>query len=112
LTRKPKQRFADPGQLALFGAADERPLARVPAAMVTPARAKPRRTRPQIVERPAVLTPKEAALYLNVSVSTLKNWRALGIGPRWRRRGARLVSYFPADLDAFLREQGGQIRNR
>jgi excisionase family DNA binding protein len=50
-----------------------------------------------------VLTPREAAAYLKVAVSTLKSWRAKKLGPAWRRRGARLVCYFPADLDAFLR---------
>jgi DNA-binding transcriptional regulator YiaG len=52
--------------------------------------------------RPVVLSPSEAAQYLGVSVSTLKNWRAKNIGPRWVMRGARLVAYRPADLDRFL----------
>jgi DNA-binding transcriptional regulator YiaG len=49
-----------------------------------------------------VLNPYEAAQYLGVSVSTLKNWRAKSIGPKWTMRGARLVAYRPADLEKFL----------
>jgi DNA-binding transcriptional regulator YiaG len=49
-----------------------------------------------------VLGPSEAAQYLGVSVSTLKNWRAKNIGPKWTLRGARLVAYRPADLEKFL----------
>ena len=53
-------------------------------------------------ERAVVLSAKEAAQYLGVSVSTLKNWRAKKIGPKSTRRGARLVAYRPADLEKFL----------
>ncbi|NJO35895.1 MAG: helix-turn-helix domain-containing protein [Rhodospirillales bacterium] len=53
-------------------------------------------------ERPVVFSPREAAQYLGVSVSTLKLWRAQKIGPRWSKRGARLIAYRPADLEQFL----------
>lgn len=53
-------------------------------------------------ERPVVFSPREAAQYLGVSVSTLKLWRAQKIGPKWTKRGARLIGYRPADLEQFL----------
>lgn len=101
-TRKksPKKCWSDPGQLGLFDAIETRARARASSAK-TP---KAMRLKAALVERPTVLTPREAARYINVSESTLKNWRAKKIGPAWRKRGARLIAYFPADLDAFLRE--------
>jgi hypothetical protein len=95
-TRKPR---GDPGQLNLFDAPEQRARAK-PAA---PLRMRAKRAVPAAIERPKILTPREAAAYLNVAVSTLKSWRAKKIGPVWRRRGARLIFYFPEDLDAFLR---------
>ncbi|HCK84782.1 MAG TPA: hypothetical protein DHW63_09785 [Hyphomonadaceae bacterium] len=105
-TRKksPKKRWTDPGQLGLFDAAETRPSARAAARTASTKAPKAKRSRATQVDRAIVLTPREAALYLNVSGSTLKNWRAKNIGPAWRKRGARLIAYFPADLDAFLRE--------
>lgn len=101
-TRGPRsrKRRADPGQLNLFDVPGEasapRPLASAPF------RARSKRANREI-GAPRILTPQEAAQYLNVAVSTLKSWRAKKIGPAWRRRGARLVFYFQEDLDAFLR---------
>ena len=98
-----RKRRGDPGQLNLFDA-PERKAAPKPAA---PLRVKTKRVLAPRVERPVVLSPRDAAAYLNVAVSTLKSWRAKNIGPSWRRRGARLICYFPADLDAFL-ERGAR----
>lgn len=96
--------WRDPGQLGLFE--DRAP----PAAAALKTRAQKAAPIPSAAPvRSAVLSPREAAAYLNVSVSTLKAWRAQKIGPAWRRRGARLISYFPADLDAFL---AGGARNQ
>ncbi len=103
--KSPRKRWSDPGQLGLFDAAEQRPPARAAARAASTKAPKGKRSRAAPVERPAVLTPREAALYLNVSESTLKNWRAKDIGPAWRNRGARLIAYFPADLDLFLREK-------
>lgn len=57
------------------------------------------------VKRIRAVTPsrRKTSIYLGVAVSTLKSWRAKKIGPNWTHRGARLVCYFPEDLDAFLR---------
>ena len=92
---------ADPRQMGLFDAL-------APAASRAPAAAKSsKRTAAKVraagVEaRAAVLSAAEAAQYLGVSVSTLKNWRAKKIGPLWVMRGARLIAYRPADLERFL----------
>lgn len=96
-----RKRRADPGQLNLFEAPGERaPTGPKPAA---PQRLKTKRITAASIERPVILSPREAATYLGVAVSTLKSWRAKKIGPPWTRRGGRLVCYFPADLDTFLR---------
>jgi excisionase family DNA binding protein len=49
------------------------------------------------------LTPAEVAERLRVSVKTLERWRADGGGPRYSRRGQRLVRYFADDVDAWMR---------
>ncbi len=103
--KSPKTGSALPGQLGLFDAIEAPQKARAPAA------AKPMKRAPRAVappasssksERPVVLNPREAAQYLGVSVSTLKLWRAQKIGPKWTKRGARLIAYRPADLEQFL----------
>ncbi len=99
--KAPKRLQSDPRQLALF--AVDAPAVPKVLKMRTP---KPLRS--CVPDRPAVLTPREAALYLNVSVSTLKNWRAKKIGPAWRMLGARLIAYRPADLERFLEESAAR----
>jgi hypothetical protein len=101
-----RPRRSDPGQLSLFETREQRAPPAKAAAASCP---KPKRATALLIERP-VLSPREAAAYLNVAVSTLKSWRAKQIGPAWSRRGARLICYFPADLDAFLR-RGAQRRD-
>jgi hypothetical protein len=78
----------DPRQMGLFDALEPTPVtpARPPRARAPKAKAP----RTEAVERPVVLGPSEAAQYPGVSVSTLKNWRAKKIGPKWALRGARL----------------------
>lgn len=96
-----RKRRGDPGQLNLFDAPQERMAVRSKPA--SPLRVRTKRIVAVPIDRPVILSPREAAAYLGVAVSTLKSWRAKKIGPLWQRRGARLVFYFPADLDAFLR---------
>jgi predicted DNA-binding transcriptional regulator AlpA len=43
----------------------------------------------------------EAAAILSTSVRTLRNWRTLRKGPRYRKIGARMVRYHRADLAEF-----------
>jgi len=49
-------------------------------------------------------TIREAATYLRRSPKTLRNWRAMGIGPRWNGTGHG-VRYRWADLDTWLDAQ-------
>jgi hypothetical protein len=44
----------------------------------------------------------EAAKILCIEPRTLRNWRALGKGPRFRKVGERNVRYHRADLAAFV----------
>lgn len=50
----------------------------------------------------------EAAATLGIAVRTLRNWRALRKGPRYRKIGARLVRYHVADLVEFQRVMAGE----
>lgn len=99
--KRAKQEAPDPRQLGLFDAADT-PIERTTPGVKQTSIARTKRARSSIVERPVVLSAREAAQYLGVSVSTLKSWRAKNIGPRSIKRGARLVAYRPADLERFL----------
>ena len=104
--RRPRKR-SDPNQLSL--------LDYVPAAThrtEPTAKPKPQRVRlRELVQQAApantvsVLTAQQAAHYLNLSLATLKSWRAKKIGPAFVKRGARLIGYLPADLDAYLKNQ-------
>jgi predicted DNA-binding transcriptional regulator AlpA len=49
----------------------------------------------------------EAAAILSTAVRTLRNWRALRKGPRYRKIGARLVRYHRADLAEFQQVMTG-----
>ncbi len=53
-----------------------------------------------------LLTEMEAAEAMHVAVRTLRNWRSLHKGPRFRKIGQRLVRYHRADLDAFINGAG------
>lgn len=48
-------------------------------------------------------TPKEAALYLKVSVHTLAKWRSEKRGPEFIKAG-KAVRYSRQALDSFLRK--------
>jgi hypothetical protein len=96
-----RKRRGDPGQLNLFDAPGEKAPARTKRA--APLRVRTTRLKAPSVERSVAFSPQEASTYLGVTVSTLKSWRAKKIGPKWTRRGTRLVCYFPEDLYAFLR---------
>ncbi|MCG3040262.1 helix-turn-helix domain-containing protein [Streptomyces sp. S1A] len=55
-------------------------------------------------ERRALATPQELADYLGVPVSTLHQWRWMGIGPKGVRVG-RHLRYRWGDVDRWLDEQ-------
>ena len=49
----------------------------------------------------ALLTSKEAALYINTTAEVLRVWRSQGKGPRFKGRG-HFVRYLKSDLDDFM----------
>jgi hypothetical protein len=49
-----------------------------------------------------LLNENEAAELLDTAVRTLRNWRALGKGPKYRKVGQRMVRYHRVDLAAFI----------
>jgi hypothetical protein len=105
--KSPQKRLNDPGQLGLFDAIQQPPNQRPAAPATRPKHSRGDRPPPApstMPERAVVLSPREAAQYLGVSVSTLKLWRAKKIGPKWTMRGARLIAYRPADLERYLDE--------
>jgi predicted DNA-binding transcriptional regulator AlpA len=54
---------------------------------------------------------RSTAVYLGISVQTLRTWRQQNRGPRYRKIGGRCVRYSIADLAAFIEAQpagGGQ----
>jgi hypothetical protein len=61
------------------------------------------------IEPGDLLTEQEAATALSCAVRTLRNWRALRKGPRYRKIGARLVRYHRADLADFQRVMAGEV---
>lgn len=59
------------------------------------------------IEPGDLVTEHEAAAILSTAVRTLRNWRALRKGPRYRKIGARMVRYHRADLAAFQHVMAG-----
>lgn len=47
-----------------------------------------------------LLTEKDAAAFLSVSVRTIQDWRFRNTGPKYKKLG-RLVRYSVADLSAY-----------
>lgn len=44
---------------------------------------------------------REASAILGIAIGTLRNWRALGKGPKYRKVGQRAVRYLRRDLEVF-----------
>lgn len=55
------------------------------------------------------LPARPAARYMGVPESTLKYWRAHGVGPRHYKLGRRIM-YDRADLDAFIAASKAEAR--
>ena len=53
---------------------------------------------------------QEAAAILKAEVTTLRNWRSRGKGPRFHKIGQRMVRYLRADLAAFIAGGAGEER--
>lgn len=47
------------------------------------------------------ISPQEAAKYCGVKFRTLQLWRSEGRGPRYYKRGNRVL-YKPSDIDAWI----------
>jgi excisionase family DNA binding protein len=56
------------------------------------------------------LTPREAAVYLRTSPSTLAKRRLQGNGPCFVRLGGRAVRYRRADLDAWMSASAAPVK--
>ncbi|MEM8971713.1 MAG: helix-turn-helix domain-containing protein [Pseudomonadota bacterium] len=57
--------------------------------------------RPATPAEVIVLTTRQAASYLGLSVSTLNKWRCYGFGPKYLKLG-RAVRYQQQELDRYL----------
>nr|WP_091619873.1 helix-turn-helix domain-containing protein [Amycolatopsis saalfeldensis] len=52
-----------------------------------------------------LLTVHEVAAYLDISVNTLRKWRAKNYGPVGRPMGKH-IRYLPEDVEAWVKAQG------
>lgn len=68
----------------------------------------PSRTSPEKIEPGDLVDEREAAAILCTAVRTLRNWRALRKGPRYRKIGTRMVRYHRDDLAEFQRLMSGE----
>lgn len=53
-----------------------------------------------------LLTQRQAAAYLNISIRTMQRWRRHGIGPPSIRLPNGYLRYRKSDLDAWLERHG------
>jgi predicted DNA-binding transcriptional regulator AlpA len=51
-----------------------------------------------------MLSEKEVAAILGVSVAVLRKWRRFEVGPTAYRIGPSLIRYKPAEVDAFIED--------
>lgn len=58
-----------------------------------------------------LLDEKELSRLLRVSIGTLRFWRTIERGPRYRKVGQQLVRYAPSDVQEWLsrRPAGGEV---
>lgn len=52
--------------------------------------------------RRPLLTEKQVAEFLSVTIKVTQKWRAHRVGPKWFRVGPSMVRYCPDDLDSYL----------
>ncbi len=57
--------------------------------------------RPTLSAAVVVMTTRQAASYVGLSVSTLNKWRCYGFGPKYLKLG-RAVRYRQEELDRYL----------
>lgn len=61
---------------------------------------------PGFADVPAVMSPGQLAVVLDVSVRTLNRWREIGEGPVFHHpAGSRIYRYYRRDLIAWLENQ-------
>ena len=53
-------------------------------------------------DMPELMTPPQVAQLLGVNVTTLRNWRHAGAGPRFVTLSSRTIRYRLADVRAFI----------
>ncbi len=58
-----------------------------------------------------LLNERQAAEILGCKPNTLRTWRCIGIGPRFRKVGKRMVRYRLIDIQRFLRIRQQEGRN-
>ena len=65
-----------------------------------------------VAEQEALLTDKDVARRLAISVASVRRWRLLGQGPRHIKLGAAAVRYRSEDIASWLstRPTGGEAR--
>jgi hypothetical protein len=56
-------------------------------------------------ERRHLINEYEAADFLKVKVSSMRNWRWKGEGPPYYRISSRLIRYDMAELENFIKEK-------
>ena len=56
------------------------------------------------------LSPARAARELDRTLKTLSNWRSLGVGPRFVKKGQRIL-YAASELRRFLADERRQFQN-
>lgn len=54
-----------------------------------------------------MLTPEQAAEFLEVIPATLANWRSAGTGPKFHKKNGKKIVYFEEDLYAWIKSNGG-----
>ncbi len=59
----------------------------------------------------AVLRPKAATDYLQVSAETMRRWRRTGGGPKFIRLGEQAIGYLISDLNDWLVSRGEGLGN-
>lgn len=53
----------------------------------------------------SLLTPKDLADLVGVSLETIRNWRLNGLGPPCVQIGRSVIRYRPEDVEAWLAEK-------
>jgi hypothetical protein len=59
----------------------------------------------EVRSTPVCYTEKQAAQFLNVSISLLRKWRRLGAGPEFKKVGGKLVRYPIDSLRTWIMSQ-------